>query len=114
VWFISEHRTSRVGGGPVWGVEPICTLLSWHGYRIARSMYYEAAARPAPARTVRDEQLAPLIGGVHAENSGVYGARKMRLALNREGVAVVRCTVSSSSDANPHSLIAQRVRPETR
>jgi putative transposase len=30
---------------------------------------------------------------VHAENFGVYGARKVWLALNREGIAVARCTV---------------------
>jgi putative transposase len=30
---------------------------------------------------------------VHAENYGVYGARKVWLALNREGVPVARCTV---------------------
>lgn len=30
---------------------------------------------------------------MHAENYGVYGARKVWLVLNREGVAVARCTV---------------------
>jgi len=30
---------------------------------------------------------------VHAENYGVYGARKVWLALNREGIPVARCTV---------------------
>jgi putative transposase len=30
---------------------------------------------------------------VHAENFGVYGARKVWLALNREGIPVARCTV---------------------
>ncbi len=30
---------------------------------------------------------------VHAANYGVYGARKVWLALNREGIAVARCTV---------------------
>ena len=30
---------------------------------------------------------------MHAENFGVYGARKVWLALNREGVTVARCTV---------------------
>ena len=30
---------------------------------------------------------------MHAENYGVYGARKVWLALNREGIAVARCTV---------------------
>ena len=30
---------------------------------------------------------------VHAANYGVYGARKVWLTLNREGIAVARCTV---------------------
>lgn len=30
---------------------------------------------------------------MHAANYNVYGARKVRLALNREGIAVARCTV---------------------
>jgi putative transposase len=30
---------------------------------------------------------------VHRENFAVYGARKVWLALNREGIAVARCTV---------------------
>jgi putative transposase len=42
---------------------------------------------------VRDEQLKAHIARVHGENYGVYGARKVWLALNREGVAVARCTV---------------------
>ena len=33
------------------------------------------------------------IARVHAANYGVYGARKVWLALNREGIAVARCTV---------------------
>jgi len=30
---------------------------------------------------------------VHAENYSVYGARKVWLQLNREGIVVARCTV---------------------
>jgi transposase InsO family protein len=33
------------------------------------------------------------IARVHAANYGVYGARKVWLALNREGITVARCTV---------------------
>jgi putative transposase len=39
------------------------------------------------------QELRPLIAKVHAENYGVYGARKVWLALNRQGVDVARCTV---------------------
>jgi putative transposase len=33
------------------------------------------------------------IARVHHDNYGVYGARKVWLALNREGIEVARCTV---------------------
>jgi putative transposase len=42
---------------------------------------------------VRDEQLKAEIRRVHTGNYGVYGARKIWLALNREGTPVARCTV---------------------
>jgi putative transposase len=42
---------------------------------------------------VRDEALKTEIARVHAANYGVYGARTVWLALNREGITVARCTV---------------------
>ena len=44
-------------------------------------------------REVRDSSLKPTIARVHAAHYGVYGARKVWLQLNREGVEVARCTV---------------------
>ena len=44
-------------------------------------------------RQIRDGDLKTHIKRVHAANYGVYGARKVWLALNREGIAVARCTV---------------------
>jgi putative transposase len=95
VRFIDEHAGHRVGDGLRWGVEPICTVLSEHGCPIAPSTYYEArsATRTPSARLVRDEELKDHIVRVHSNNYGVYGARKVWLALNREGIAVARCTV---------------------
>ena len=49
--------------------------------------------RPPSARARRDEQLRAAITRVHQDNYGVYGARKVWLALNREGIPVARCTV---------------------
>jgi transposase InsO family protein len=76
------------------GVEPICRVLP-----IAPSTYYEAKARERdptrlPLRAMRDEQLRPEIRRVHAENYGVYGARKVWKQLKREGFRVARCTVA--------------------
>lgn len=84
--FISEHK-------PRFGVEPICRVLTEHGVPIAPSTYYDAVRREPSARTVRDERLKTAISRVHADNYGVYGARKVWLALNREGIGVARCTV---------------------
>ncbi len=70
------------------GVEPICEVLP-----IAPATYYAAKTRPPSARRIRDEALKPEIARVHAENFGVYGARKLWHQLRREGIRVARCTV---------------------
>jgi putative transposase len=94
VRFIAEHA-DRTDGGLRWGVEPICTVLSEHGCPIAPSTYYDARThgRRRSPRQLRDEQLKCEIARVHEQNYGVYGARKVWLTLNREGIAVARCTV---------------------
>jgi putative transposase len=86
VRFIDEHQG-------VFGVEPICRVLSGHGAPIAPSTYYAAKSRPASARAVRDEQLKAEITRVWKENYEVYGADKVWLELNRQGISVARCTV---------------------
>ena len=42
---------------------------------------------------MRDEELKERIQEVHASNYRVYGARKIWRELNRQGLAVARCTV---------------------
>lgn len=84
--FIDAHRDA-------YGVEPICAQLP-----IAPSTYYEHKARevdPArvPARVRRDDELAVDVQRVWDDNFQVYGARKVWRQLNREQVAVARCTV---------------------
>jgi putative transposase len=84
--FIDDHRE-------VHGVEPICKVLP-----IAPSTYHaHVAKRVDPerlsARAKQDMALKPEIARVFTENFEVYGARKVWRQLNREGVAVVRCTV---------------------
>src|SRR6185295_9900979 len=71
VAFIDRHRDQ-------YGVESICALLP-----MAPSTYYEHKARQAdpdraPARARRDRELE----------------RKMWRQLNREAIAVARCTVA--------------------
>lgn len=60
---------------------------------IAPSTYYDKLNREPSCRQRRDEELKERIRRVHAANRDVYGARKVWLALNREGIAVARCTV---------------------
>ncbi len=86
VSFIDAHRGA-------YGVESICKQLP-----IAPSMYYERKARVAnpakvPPRLLRDRALSLEIRRVYDENFEVYGARKVWRQLNREDVAVARCTI---------------------
>ena len=97
VGYIDSVAGSRDGDGLRWGVESICAALTELGAKIAPATYYEHRRRPATKREARDAELKPAIARVHAENYGVYGARKVWLALNRERPAqappVARCTV---------------------
>lgn len=78
----------------VFGVEPICRVLSEHGMPIAPSTYYAARSRLPSPRAVRDEWLKAEISRVWTANFEVYGAEKVWLELNRQGIAVARCTVA--------------------
>lgn len=84
--FIDDHRV-------VYGVEPICKVLP-----IAPSTYYLHAARKAnpelgSTRAKQDEALSQQIRRVWEESFQNYGARKVWIQLQREGLAVARCTV---------------------
>lgn len=90
--FIDQHA-ARTTAGRRWGVASICAQLAELGAAIAPSTYYAARAA-APSRAEQhDTMLAAEIVRVHAENYGVYGARKVWAQLNREGIEVARCTV---------------------
>ncbi len=84
--YIDQHRDT-------YGVEPICKVL-----QVAPSAYRRHAARqrnPAlrSARAKRDEWLMPHIERVWHDNRQVYGAEKVWKQMNREDMAVARCTV---------------------
>ncbi len=92
--FIADHQGHREGpDGLRWGVESICTQLTELGVPIAPSTYYDHINREPSRRELRDGELKEHISRVHAANYGVYGARKVWLTLNREGIEVARCTV---------------------
>jgi putative transposase len=68
-------------------------VLADAGTQIAPSTYYAARSRGPSPRALRDEALTAQIERVHADNYGVYGARKVWRQLHREGTPVARCTV---------------------
>ncbi len=87
VTFIDDYRAE-------YGVEPICAVLP-----IAPSTYYahkawEADPTLRSQRAKRDEMLRVEIQRVWDDNFKVYGAKKVWKQLNREGIAVARCTVA--------------------
>ena len=83
---IDRHREA-------FGVEPSCKVL-----QLAPSCYRRHAAQQRnPAlrslRAQRDDALIPDIQRVWHANWQVYGADKVWLQMNREGIVVARCTV---------------------
>ncbi len=86
--FIDDHKE-------VFGVEPICRVLTEHGCKIAPSGYYAYKTRPSSARAVRDAELVVKIRQVFFDRTkgrGISGSRKV-WRLKRDGVDVARCTV---------------------
>ncbi len=84
--YIDRHRDD-------YGVEPICRVL-----QMAPSCYWRHAARQRnpqlrSARAQRDEGLMADIQRVWHANWQVYGADKVWLQMNRDGIPVARCTV---------------------
>jgi putative transposase len=86
VAFVDSHQGE-------YGVQPVLQALEDTPAQIAPSTYYAAKTRPASARSRRDTALIEIIKQIHAENYGVYGARKIWHELQRRGVQVARCTV---------------------
>jgi putative transposase len=78
----------------VFGVEPICRVLTSAAVKIAPSTYYAARSRPASARAVRDAVLMPILFALWVANYRVYGARKLWKAARRAGHDVGRDQVA--------------------
>lgn len=73
------------------GVEAICRTLGATDSGFPTSRGYRAAkTRPRSARGLRDDLLVGEVARLHAENYGVYGARKMHALLRRQGWEVGR------------------------
>jgi putative transposase len=97
----------------VFGVEPICRVLSEHGIKIAPSTYYEARRRGPSKRAQRDAEILELIRAAREQRFVArFGARKMWLYLRRHGHDVARCTVERLMTQNSWqgALRGKRVR----
>ncbi|CAN5542668.1 IS3 family transposase [soil metagenome] len=95
--FIGAHRGHRVGvDGLIWGVEPICAVLSEHGITIAPSTFYEHIGRSGPStQDLKDDELANHILELREANplNKRLGSRKSWIVLRGKGVDVARCSV---------------------
>lgn len=71
------------------GVEPACRTLG-----VSASAYYQRATGQRSERAARHERLVRRIRELHQANYGAYGYRRVRKALQREGVDVGRDQVA--------------------
>ena len=97
VRFIRAYQGFRVGAdGLIWGVEPMCAVLSEHGISIAPSTFYDHVHRIGPSRQDRaDAQVIDAIYRLRCQSRfmKVLGARKMWIVVRSNGIDVSRCKV---------------------
>ena len=81
--------------GLVWGVEPICAVLSEHGICIAPSTYYEHIGRRPSARMLTDARVIDALYTLRCAQPlmRVLGSRKTWIVLLSNGIDASRCTV---------------------
>jgi putative transposase len=79
VRFIDEREA-------VFTVESICRVLTERGWAIASSTYRATVSRQPSARARRDDELKADFSRVHDDYNGVFGARKVWLVINRQGI----------------------------
>ena len=90
------------------GVEPICRTL-----QVAPSSYYAARSRPPSVHERRDAELAVEVARVHAQQWGVYGARKVWHQLAREGISAGRDRVARLMGGLGLAGVRRERRPRT-
>ena len=79
VEYIDAHRHR-------FGVDPICTVLSSYGVKIAPSTYYAAKARGPVSDTAWNQaHAANTVHQLFVDNRRLYGVRKMWHAMKHAG-----------------------------
>jgi putative transposase len=78
VEYIDAHRN-------LFGVEPICHVLSAHGTEIAPSTYYATVHTRVSTAVLEDAYAANALFDLHVANRGVYGRRKLWHAGREQG-----------------------------
>ena len=111
--FIAEYRAR-------FGVAPICRVLSEHGVPIAPRTFYAWLARPPSARALWDTVITEVLAGYYEPDEygrrqpeSLYGATKMWAHLQRQGIAVARCTVERLMRANGWRGVTRRKKVRT-
>lgn len=111
--FITDHKQ-------VFGVVPICRVLSKHGAQIAPRTYYDWCSRAPSQRALWDATLTEILAGYYAvtepnqrKPESLYGSRKMQAHLRRQGIPVARCTVERLMAANGWRGVTRRAKVRT-
>jgi putative transposase len=107
--YIDAHRS-------LFGVEPICRVLSAHGTQIAPSTYYATVHTQVPTSELEDAYTANALFDLHCGNRGVYGRRKLWHAARRAGLApgrdrvarLIRMAGLTGAGRGKHSTITTR------
>lgn len=95
-------------------------MLSEHGCQIAPRTFYAWLARPPSARELWDTVITEVLAGYYEPNEhgrrkpeSLYGATKMWAHLQRQGIAVARCTVERLMRANGWHGVTRRKKVRT-
>ncbi|MCT1549995.1 hypothetical protein [Brevibacterium casei] len=88
--YIDAHRAE-------FGVEPICRAFEDTSSQIAPSTDYAAKKRPPSERELRDRDLCEKTSRICEDDYGVYGVRRIRIALKVPITGVVPAAPSASA-----------------
>lgn len=95
-------------------------MLTEYGCQIAPRTFYAWLTRPPSARTLWDTVITEVLAGFYEPDEqgrrkpeSLYGATKMWAHLQRQGIAVARCTVERLMRANGWQGVRRRKKVRT-